>query len=214
MQKVLSVVRALGPVVVIVDEADAALGNRAGGGGDGGTSGRMFAMISAQMSDTRYRGRILWMLLTCRPDLLPVDLKRQGRAEVHLPLFPPSTGAERESMLVAMARKNRITLDSANLPALRPGLSGADIESLLVQARRRATLDGCENPQPRHLLETLDRFVSPDYGAEKEAIQRYAKLDTQADVCVGCGAPCTSVCPHDIAIPERTREAHEMLSLA
>ena len=48
-------------------------------------------MIASQMGDTRYRGKLLWMLFTSRPDLLPIDLKRQGRAEVHLPLFSPAT---------------------------------------------------------------------------------------------------------------------------
>ncbi len=80
-------------MVVIIDEADAALGDR-DQDGDSGTSSRVFAMIAAQMGDTRYRGRILWMLLTCRPDLLPIDIKRQGRAEVHIPLFYPSDEGE------------------------------------------------------------------------------------------------------------------------
>ena len=60
MQKVLSVIRALGPVMVVVDEADAALGKRTSDG-DSGTSGRLFAMVSSQMSNTEYRGRIIWM---------------------------------------------------------------------------------------------------------------------------------------------------------
>ena len=89
LERVLSVLRAMGPVVVVVDEADAALGSREQEG-DSGTSSRVFAMIAAQMGDTRYRGRIIWMLLTARPDLLPIDLKRQGRAEVHIPLFYPT----------------------------------------------------------------------------------------------------------------------------
>src|SRR5262249_50396690 len=89
LETVLGVLRAMGPVVVIIDEADAALGDR-GQEGDSGTSSRVFSMIAAQMGDTRYRGKILWMLLTCRPDLLPIDLKRQGRAEVHIPLFYPA----------------------------------------------------------------------------------------------------------------------------
>ncbi len=97
LQKVLSVLRAMGPVVVVIDEADAALGDREQEG-DSGTSSRVFSMIAAQMGDTRYRGKILWMLLTCRPDLLPIDLKRQGRAEVHFPLFYPSEQAELRAM--------------------------------------------------------------------------------------------------------------------
>src|SRR5438034_1089754 len=85
LQHVLSVLRAMGPVVVVVDEADAALGSREAEG-DSGTSSRVFGMIAAQMGDTQYRGRIIWMLLTARPDLLPIDLKRQGRAEVDIPV--------------------------------------------------------------------------------------------------------------------------------
>ena len=89
--------RAMGPVVVVIDEADAALGSREAGG-DSGTSSRVFSMIASQMGDTRYRGKIVWMLLTCRPDLLPIDLKRQGRAEEHIPLFYPQDEAEVREM--------------------------------------------------------------------------------------------------------------------
>ncbi len=78
---------------MIIDEADAALGNRQADG-DSGTSARVFSMIASQMGNTRYRGKIIWMLLTSRPDLLPIDLKRQGRAEVHIPLFYPQDPEE------------------------------------------------------------------------------------------------------------------------
>ena len=77
LERVLGVLRAMGPVVVVIDEADAALGDR-DQEGDSGTSSRVFSMIAAQMGDTRYRGKILWMLLTCRPDLLPIDLEAPG----------------------------------------------------------------------------------------------------------------------------------------
>ena len=94
----------MGPVVVVVDEADAALGSREQDG-DSGTSSRVFGMIASQMGDTRYRGRIIWMLLTARPDLLPIDLKRQGRAEVHIPLFYPTDEDEIRQMFVILAKK-------------------------------------------------------------------------------------------------------------
>ena len=81
LQQVLTVLRSLGPVVVIVDEADAALDSRRAEG-DSGTSARVFSMIASQMGNTRYRGKIIWMLLTSRPDLLPIDLKRQGRTVI------------------------------------------------------------------------------------------------------------------------------------
>jgi SpoVK/Ycf46/Vps4 family AAA+-type ATPase len=167
LQKVLTVIRALGPVMVIVDEADAALGKRSSDG-DSGTSGRLFAMISAQMSNTDYRGRIIWMLLTCRPDLLPVDLKRQGRCEVHIPLFPPQTEEERRQMFLTMARKNRAPLDQDAVPPIPEGLSGADLESLVVQALRLAAVRNLAAPTRAIIEETLSRFVSPNYSLQKE----------------------------------------------
>lgn len=167
MQKVLSVVRALGPVVVIVDEADAALGDR-GADGDSGTSGRMFAMISSQMSDTTYRGKVIWMLLTCRPDLLPVDLKRQGRCEVHIPLFVPQTEEERREMFLAMARKNHMPVAAADVPPLPAGASGADVESLVVQCLREAAIAGAEKPTREMIAATVARFVTPNYSMQKE----------------------------------------------
>lgn len=141
LEKILSVVRELGPVAVIVDEADAALGNR-GASGDSGTSARVFAQIAAQMGNTEYRGRIVWFLLTCRPDLLPVDLKRQGRCEEHIPLFYPQTPDELRDMFLAMARKAKLDLTAEALPDLDdvPPLSGADIEGVLMRVRRESLL--------------------------------------------------------------------------
>ena len=139
LQQVLAVLRSLGPVVVIVDEADAALGNRQSDG-DSGTSSRVFSMIAAQMGNTRYRGRIVWMLLTSRPDLLPIDLKRQGRAEVHIPLFYPYEDAEIRQMFEVMARKNKLKLAAGILPQITADrkLSGADVESIVLAAKRTA----------------------------------------------------------------------------
>ena len=126
LQQVLTVLRSLGPVVVIVDEADAALGSRRAEG-DSGTSARVFSMIASQMGNTRYRGKIIWMLLTSRPDLLPIDLKRQGRAEVHIPLMYPRREEEIRAMFATMARKNKLTLADGAVPGSlrRPQADGS-----------------------------------------------------------------------------------------
>ncbi len=91
LEKIFAILRALGQVVVFVDEADQAAGKREGGDGDSGLSGRVYSMLAKEMSDTQNRGRIVWVFATSRPDLLEVDLKRQGRLDVHIPLFPPET---------------------------------------------------------------------------------------------------------------------------
>src|SRR5258705_5452368 len=93
VERILKILASLTRVGVMIDEADAALGNR-DQQGDSGTQNRVFGQIASFMGDTRNRGKILWFLITARPDLLPIDLKRQGRAEEHIPLFYPETSAE------------------------------------------------------------------------------------------------------------------------
>ncbi len=58
------------------------------------------------------------------------------------------------------------------------------------------------------------RMYFEDFGAEKVAMRLYSQLATKADVCAGCPAPCLGACPDDVPIAERTREAHELLTLA
>jgi AAA+ superfamily predicted ATPase len=178
LEQILNVLRAMGPVVVVIDEADAALGNREGGG-DSGTSSRVFSMIASQMGDTRYRGKLIWMLLTSRPDLLPLDLKRQGRAEVHLPLFAPGDDAEVKFMIKTMARKNKTSLAEGAVP---PGLagkgySGADVESIVLAAKRRALTCGRESLLREDLEAAVNDFIPSAQGLEKEKQELAAVLE-------------------------------------
>lgn len=178
LEQLLNVLRAMGPVVVVIDEADAALGTREGGG-DSGTSSRVFSMIASQMGDTRYRGKLIWMLLTSRPDLLPIDLKRQGRAEVHLPLFNPPDDEEVRQMFLAMARKNKFRLDPELLPGglAERGFSGADIESIVLSAKRLALTQNREQATSDDLAHALEDFVPSAQGLEKEKQELAAVLE-------------------------------------
>jgi AAA+ superfamily predicted ATPase len=178
LERVLGVLRAMGPVVVVIDEADAALGNR-GQEGDSGTSSRVFSMIAAQMGDTRYRGKILWMLLTCRPDLLPIDLKRQGRAEVHIPLFYPSEPEELRAMFVAMARKAGVLLQPEDVPEVKIAgkLSGADIEGIVTRTARKSRLNGSPGLTKDALEQELAGFLPSLEGLEKEMQEIAAMLE-------------------------------------
>jgi AAA+ superfamily predicted ATPase len=178
LELVLGVLRSLGPVVVIVDEADAALGNRQASG-DSGTSARVFSMIASQMGDTRYRGKIIWMLLTSRPDLLPIDLKRQGRAEVHIPLFYPTTAEDISTMLRMMAKKNKVKLSDNAIPAVDPArrLSGADLESIMLGARRVSMAAGRETVERADVEQALEEFIPSVQGLEKELQELAAVLE-------------------------------------
>lgn len=178
LERVLGVLRAMGPVVVVIDEADAALGDREQEG-DSGTSSRVFSLIAAQMGDTRYRGKILWMLLTCRPDLLPIDLKRQGRAEVHIPLFYPTLEEELRAMFQAMARKAGLQLSAEEIPSvpLTGQFSGADIEGIVTRAARRGRVNGETGIGKAALERELTGFLPSLEGLEKEMQEIAAMLE-------------------------------------
>jgi len=178
LERVLAVLRAMGPVVVVVDEADAALGSREAEG-DSGTSSRVFGMIAAQMGDTRYRGRIIWMLLTARPDLLPIDLKRQGRAEVHIPLFYPTDESEIRQMFLIMAKKLGSRMSIEDVPPIpqRGQLSGADIEGMVGRAWRASLLAGADHVTRGALSEVVSQFMPSTQGLERELQETAAILE-------------------------------------
>ena len=167
LEKIFAILRALGQVVVFVDEADQAAGRRESGDGDSGLSGRVYSMLAKEMSDTRNRGRIIWVFATSRPDLLEVDLKRQGRLDVHIPLFPPETPQEREALLLAIARKLKFPLTAGDLPPFADDvtLGGNELEGLLVRALRTHELaaERGEAARPmREILAALLQEVRPN----------------------------------------------------
>ena len=61
LEQVLTVLRSLGPVAVVIDEADGSVSAAGNPDGDSGTSSRVFSMIAAQMGNTDFRGMIIWM---------------------------------------------------------------------------------------------------------------------------------------------------------
>jgi SpoVK/Ycf46/Vps4 family AAA+-type ATPase len=136
LEKIFNILRALGQVLVFVDEADQATGRRDSGGSDSGLSGRVYAMLAKEMSDTDNRGRIVWVFATSRPDLVEVDLKRQGRLDVHIPLFPPQTDDERMQLFKATARKLGVPTRSLPLPPSKMNVGGNEMEAMLVRAGR------------------------------------------------------------------------------
>lgn len=173
IERVLSLLDALGPVAVVVDEADAALGTRETGGADSGTSERVFAQLAAFMGDTRRRGRVLWFLMTSRPDLVPLDLKRQGRAEEHIALFPPAGPEERAQVFEALRARLDVPVEpgvnAAQLFARATmSMSAADIESVLVRGKRRLAVSGAPALSAALLGELIADFQPPQYPLELE----------------------------------------------
>jgi AAA+ superfamily predicted ATPase len=171
LEKILSILKAMAPVAVMIDEADAYLGDRAASG-DSGVSSRVFSQIASFMSNTENRGRIIWFLMTARPDLMPIDLKRQGRAEEHLALFPPESKEERIELFEAMKKKTGLQMTENVVPKMiekgEKTFSGADMEAALTRAKFRAAAEGKVKVSPEILEAALNDFIPPTYPEEVE----------------------------------------------
>ena len=107
LEKIFRLLHALGRCFVFIDEADQALGKRDAGAGDSGVSGRVYSMMAEEMSNSANRGKIVWVLASSRPDLIEVDLKRPGRIDVKIPLFPTADAAESMALIAAPCAKRR-----------------------------------------------------------------------------------------------------------
>jgi ATP-dependent 26S proteasome regulatory subunit len=141
LEKILGIVQALGYVLVVIDEADRNLGS-GDREGDSGTESRVIARLKEFMADGGHRGKIVFMVLTNRPDKLDVDLKRPGRLDLKIPMFYPETDQERREIIEAVSRKNGFILEDVDLDLVAskcPGYSGADLEGLMVTADRLAS---------------------------------------------------------------------------
>jgi AAA+ superfamily predicted ATPase len=183
LERILHLLEAMPPVAVMIDEADAALGNRSAEG-DSGVSKRVFGQIASFMSKPEHRGRIIFFLITARPDLMPIDLKRQGRAEEHIALFYPSTPEDRLELLQVMMRRTDINMPEKDIPpALLNGntiYSGADMEALLTRAKfHAAAISGDPSAVTAEILASVvEDFVPPANSKEKELQTLVAILES------------------------------------
>src|SRR5262249_31222924 len=111
-----------------------------------------------------------------RPDLIEVDLKRPGRVDVKIPLFPTATALESLELILALCRKRGLAIDPSGLGDLEPLLptllTPGAAEALAVkvyrlvrvQARRpddalRQCLTGYQNPVPPEVLDFQIRLA-------------------------------------------------------
>jgi AAA+ superfamily predicted ATPase len=165
--RILMTIRALGPVVVVVDEADAVFGSRDSGSDDSGVSSRVFAAFAAHIGDSSLRGRELWVAMTSRPDLLAIDMKRQGRFGLCVPLFPAQGPEDVLEIFTVLARLKKIVLAEAIQAYIREKmghlpLTGSDVDAILVRAKERAVLAGHDHDvQVADLEEAVQSFIDP-----------------------------------------------------
>ncbi len=168
LEKIFRLLHALGRCVVFIDEADQAMGKRSGQSGDsGGVSGRVYSMMATEMSRSSNRGKILWILASSRPDLIEIDLKRPGRVDVKIPLFPAHTPDEAYALIRILCKKYKMTLPETPSEAVRPRLprlvTPGAAESLAVKVYRQVkTKSMTADAVLEELLEDYQSPVPPE----------------------------------------------------
>jgi hypothetical protein len=167
LEKIFRLLKGLGRCFVFIDEADQALGKRDSGSGDSGLSGRLYGMFAEQMSNPANRGRIVWILASSRPDLIEVDLKRPGRVDVKIPIFPTTTAAEGFALIRTLAKRRAVELQESDFAALEPLipklLTPGAAEAIAVKLYRAVRTEGLTPVDAlRDTLETYQTPVPPD----------------------------------------------------
>lgn len=163
LEKIFRTLKALGQCYVFIDEADQALGKRGSNGGEPEVSGRIYSMIAQEMSNKENRGRIVWILATSRPDLVEVDLKRPGRVDLKIPLFPTTTPDEGAALLAAIARVHKLDLPIERLAEMKASipdlLTPGEVDALLSDLKREVLT---ENLTPLDALQRrLVNYLKP-----------------------------------------------------
>lgn len=139
LEKVLGMVKALGPIILIIDEGDRSFGGQSEDT-DGGTSSRVIARLKEFMSEPDNRGQVLFILMTNRPDKLDIDIKRAGRIDRKIPFFYPDTAQDVEAVLKAIFARYKLgeAIDWAaardSTSAKLVGYSNADLEAVCLLA--------------------------------------------------------------------------------
>jgi len=140
LEKIFRLLQALGRCFVFIDEADQALGRRDSDSGDSNVSGRIYAMIAQEMGNTANRGRIVWILASSRPDLIEIDLKRPGRIDVKIPIFPATSALEGFQLIAALCRRRGMDIQPSHFAAVESlipsGLTPGAAEALAVKVYR------------------------------------------------------------------------------
>lgn len=163
--RILMIIKALGPVIIVVDEADAVFGNR-NSGGDSGVSTRVFAAFAAHIGDSSLRGKEIWIAMTSRPDLMAIDMKRQGRFGLCIPLFPANSSDELKEMFAVVAKTNKLVMSEETMSTVvsqlgGQRLTGSEVEAIVIRSKEHAVLDNRSEVTTEDFKVSIESFIDP-----------------------------------------------------
>jgi cell division protease FtsH len=149
------------PAIVFIDELDA-IGRARGQMAIGGSSEQEQTLnqILTEMDGFSSREGIILLAATNQPDVLDKALLRPGRFDRRVVVnLPDKTG--REAILKVHTRGVPLASDAnlADLAAVTPGFSGADLRNLVNEAALTAARRGQNDVRHQDFLDALEKIV-------------------------------------------------------
>jgi hypothetical protein len=159
-ERIRRVAEALDRLAIFVDEADTQFG---GVGADTHeTERRLTGKVQAMMSDPRLKGKVIWLLMTARINLLSADIRRPGRVgDLIIPILDPEGDDQRDFIKWMMKPTGvELTPDQINdwMANTCKGWSAASYSSMRsrLKAKKVKTLD--------EALAIIDDMIEPNIG--------------------------------------------------
>jgi len=178
------VLDSLSKVLIFIDEADTQFGRVDAQAH--ATERRLTGKIQAMMSDPQLRGRVIWLLMTARIELLSPDIRRPGRTgDLIIPILDPE-GDDREAFLrwVAQAVLGPEPSDEVlkGLNRATSGYSAASFASLRSELLAEAAGGPLTDEQ---VVQVAHDLLPPDIGTTR----RYQTLQALLNCTRRCLLP-------------------------
>lgn len=144
IRQALSAVEACSPCILWIDEIEKGLGGlKQGGGGDSGTSTRVFASVLTWLQE---KTKPIFVIATANSvAALPPELLRKGRLDEIFFVDLPDLEERKAIAKIHVERKKRDKiLDVDAIATICDGFSGAEIEQVLYDAMKKAFANGRE----------------------------------------------------------------------
>ncbi len=155
-----------GKVLILVDEAHTAIGS-VHDSGTHDTERRLGGNIIKMMSDNDFRSKVVWGLMTSRPDELDPDVI--SRSPEQVPIFDPHGPGERKEFIEVMFGLEKVKFEATNLDEIEErtrtfsARDYADLIRKIISKRRKH--------RGMNVLEVLDIWSASSAIADQRRFQ-------------------------------------------
>ena len=149
------------PSIIFIDEIDA-VGRTRGGGTGGGNDEREQALnqILVEMDGFEQKDKVIVIAATNRADVLDRALLRPGRFDRKVVVINPDIKGRKEILKVhSKGKKFEEGVDLGIIARRTPGLSGADLESIINEAAILAVRKKREKVSQQDLLSSIEKVL-------------------------------------------------------